>query len=309
MSSVDALALPPGVTVLERGWLSANNVLFHDAQGCALVDSGYCTHADQTLALVDSALAGAPLARLLNTHLHSDHCGGNAALQQRWPGLTTLIPPGHWAQVQAWDPAALSYVPTGQQCPRFRADGVLTPGETVALAGRDWQIHAAPGHDPHAVLLFEPDARVLISGDALWENGFGVVFPELAGEGGFTEVADTLDVIEALAPLTVIPGHGSVFGDVPAALQRARRRLDGFTADPLKHVRYAAKVLLKYKLLEWQRIPEADALAWLRDTPYFGTLHRQHFAHHSLDGWAAALVQELVQAGAAAREGPLLVNA
>ena len=35
-----------------------------------------------------------PLDLLLNTHLHSDHCGGNAALQARHPGVRTLIPPG-----------------------------------------------------------------------------------------------------------------------------------------------------------------------------------------------------------------------
>ena len=237
-------ALPPEIIVIERGWLSANNVLLLGRDCTALVDSGYCAHAPQTVALVESALDGRVLDQLLNTHLHSDHCGGNAALQARWPQLATRIPPGQWAQVQDWDPVALSYVPTGQECPRFRADGVLPPGTEVQLGDRAWQVHAAPGHDTHAVVLFEPHARVLISGDALWENGFGVVFPELDGEQAFAEVGATLDLIERLDPLTVIPGHGSVFGDVPAALARARRRLAGFEADPVKHARHAAKVLL-----------------------------------------------------------------
>jgi len=30
-------------------------------------------------------------------------------------------------------------------------------------------------------MFHSPEARVLISGDALWENGFGVVFPQLFG--------------------------------------------------------------------------------------------------------------------------------
>ncbi|SDM31437.1 Glyoxylase, beta-lactamase superfamily II [Oryzisolibacter propanilivorax] len=303
------LALPPGVSVLERGWLSANNILFEDAgEGAALVDSGYCAHAAQTVALVESSLDDAPLARLLNTHLHSDHCGGNAALQARWPQVRTLVPPGHIAQVRAWDAEALGYVPTGQECPRFRADGVLAPGGSVPLAGRPWQVHAAPGHDPHAVLLFEPVSGVLIAGDALWENGFGVVFPELSGDGGFAEVADTLDLIETLAPRLVIPGHGGVFDDVPAALARARQRLAAFVAEPRRHARYAAKVLLKYKLLEWQRLPEADARAWLRATPYMQLLHRTHFAQQTLDDWAHALAQELTDGGAARREDGWLIN-
>ncbi|HNZ91413.1 MAG TPA: MBL fold metallo-hydrolase, partial [Acidovorax sp.] len=78
-------ALPPDITVLERGWLSANSIVFSGRHGTAVVDTGYCSHADQTLALVHGALAGRALDRILNTHLHSDHCGGNAALQQAWP--------------------------------------------------------------------------------------------------------------------------------------------------------------------------------------------------------------------------------
>jgi len=83
---------------------------------------------------------------------------------------------------------------------------VVQPGTTVRLGLRDWQVHAAPGHDPHSVVLFEPQRRLLISADALWERGFGVVFPELEGEQAFAEVEATLDVIEQLQPEWVLPG-------------------------------------------------------------------------------------------------------
>ena len=302
-------ALPPEITVFERGWLSANNVLFLGRESTALVDSGYCANAAQTVALVEASLGGRPLDLLLNTHLHSDHCGGNAALQARWPGLATHIPPGQWQHVQDWDPVALSYQPTGQDCPRFRADARLAPGTEVALGDRPWQVHAAPGHDNHAVLLFEPQARLLISGDALWENGFGVVFPELDGEQAFAEVGATLELIERLNPLTVIPGHGSVFADVPAALTRARRRLAGFVADPVKHARHAAKVLLKYKLLEWQQAPMAQVKAWLAATPYYASLHERWFADQSPGEWADELVRDLASSGAARLEGEMVYNA
>lgn len=86
-------ALPPGVTVFERGWLSSSNVLLVDGERAALVDTGYCTHTEQTLALVAKALPDRPLDLVLNTHLHSDHCGGNAALQSHYPELVTAIPP------------------------------------------------------------------------------------------------------------------------------------------------------------------------------------------------------------------------
>ena len=310
--TMDTPTLPAGVMVLERGWLSANNVLMLDPEGATLVDSGYSSHANQTLALVAAALGQTPLRQLLNTHLHSDHCGGNAALQTRHPGLQTWIPPGEAAAVERWDEDALSYRATGQSCPRFRFSGVLEPGRTLTLAGLPWQVLAAPGHDPHAVLLFQPEYRVLISGDALWENGFGVVFPELDGEQAFHEVEATLDLIEALRPLTVIPGHGPVFGGTEAAvaqaLARARSRLAQFRAQPMQHARYAAKVLLKFKLMECQDIAMGDFLVWARQTPCLQGLHAAMAVPGSvtLERWLRSRLADLQNAGAAVLDGERL---
>jgi glyoxylase-like metal-dependent hydrolase (beta-lactamase superfamily II) len=300
--------LPTGVSVFERGWLSSNNILIQGAGGNALIDSGYCTHADQTLSLVESALQGRPLDLLINTHLHSDHCGGNAALQARYPALQTHIPPGHADCVRVWDAHALSYTPSGQSCPQFRFDATLQPGTEMRLGDLQWQIHAAPGHDPHSIILFEPASRTLVSADALWERGFGVVFPELDGEGAFDQVAATLDVIEALNPAIVIPGHGAPFVDAPAALDYARQRLAGFVANPAKHLLYASKVLLKFKLLEAQRMEISALLAWAQRTPYFTSTFDKHFAGATFDEAAGQLIDALVRSGAARVQDAWVIN-
>jgi glyoxylase-like metal-dependent hydrolase (beta-lactamase superfamily II) len=304
-----AVTLPAGVTVFERGWLSSNNILIQGEGGSALIDSGYCTHAAQTLALVDSALQSRPLDLLLNTHLHSDHCGGNAALQARYPALQTHIPPGHATFVRVWDAYALSYTPTGQSCPRFNFDATLEPGTAIRLGDCAWQVHAAPGHDPHSVILFEPVTRTLVSADALWEKGFGVVFPELDGEGAFQEVGDTLDLIESLRPRVVIPGHGAPFTDVGQALAVARNRLQGFVDQPEKHRRYAAKVLLKFKLLEAQTIEREALQTWALGTGYFASLLDAPGAGFNAQDAVDTLVQDLVRSGAASVVGTRICNA
>ena len=86
---------PSGFYFFERGWLSSNSVLLQDAEQTVLVDSGYHTHAPLLMDLVHQQLQGRQLDLLLNTHLHSDQCGGNSALQVRYPALQTHIPPGH----------------------------------------------------------------------------------------------------------------------------------------------------------------------------------------------------------------------
>lgn len=301
--------MPGGVHVFERGWLSSNNILFMAGEESLLVDSGYCTHSAQTLSLVEAALGGRSLGFLVNTHLHSDHCGGNAALQGRYPDMKTLIPPGHAQQVAQWDPVALTYQPTGQLCPRFGFDQTLQPGTQARFGASDWQVHAATGHDPHSLVFFEPAERVLISADALWENGFGVVFPELEGVDAFAEVAATLDMIERLAPKIVIPGHGRVFAYTPEVLARARQRLDAFVSNPVKHAHHAAKVLLKFKLLETQRQSFDGFAQWAARTPYFMLLNECFFGSIPVRPWIEQLCQELVSAGVARREGAYLLNA
>lgn len=288
--------------------MSANNILLIGSHDSALVDSGYCTHAAQTVALVEAALHGRDLDLLLNTHLHSDHCGGNAALQRRFPELQTHIPPGEASAVARWDEDALSYRATGQHCPRFRFQGLLRPGTERRLAGSTWQVHAAPGHDSHSIILFEPESRTLLSADALWEKGFGVVFPELVGEASFDQVAATLDLIERLSPSNIIPGHGPAFVDVRDALQIARQRLARQATDPAKHARHALKVLIKFKLMEVRSISRPQWHFWISGTPYFELIRTRFFADRTLKEISEELFVELLASGAATQSGDQITD-
>ena len=301
--------LPTGVHFFERGWLSANNILLLDATQAILVDTGYHTHAKQTLGLVQRKLHDRPLTHIVNTHLHSDHCGGNARLQQAYPDVLTFTPPGLAEHVRNWNPYALSYTPTGQECPAFALSDVLQKDHPFDVAGLTWEVHSAPGHDPHSVLLFCPQEQILISADALWENGFGVVFPEIEGDDAFQEVADTLDLIETLKPKIVLPGHGSAFTDVDGALSRARSRLDMFVTSPEKHTVYAAKVLLKFKLLELQQIELPKFLAWARDTEYLATLCAKHGQSLEIDAWIQQLCEAMQRSGACKIHHNIISNA
>lgn len=289
--------LGPALTVLERGWLSSNNILLSGDDGATLIDSGHCVHAEQTVALVRQALGAQPLRELINTHLHSDHCGGNAAIQREWQ-VSIRVPSGSWKAVQAWDEAALSHAPTRQRCERFSAQGTVHPGQALQIGERVWQVLAAPGHDPESVMLFDDRHGVLISADALWENGFGLVFPELEGDSAFDEVAQVLDLIETLPVRCVIPGHGAPFGDVAAALQRARSRLAGYRADPARHLRHGAKVLLKYHLMEEQQQGLQALREWMADTPFLDLIWSGlgRPAGRRAD-WCEQLLQEMLDSG------------
>jgi glyoxylase-like metal-dependent hydrolase (beta-lactamase superfamily II) len=301
-----ASTLPASMRIFERGWLSANNILFIGRGETALVDSGYLTHAPQTLALVRHALGDRKLDRLVNTHLHSDHCGGNAALQAHY-GCFTSIPAAEAEAVRAWDEDALSYKATGQRCARFGFDATLAPGDELVLGDLRWQALAAPGHDPRSLIFYCAEEGILISADALWENGFGVIFPELDGESGFAEARDTLALIAGLDVRLVIPGHGAPFLDAKAALGRGGSRLDYLQADPKRNAENAVKVLLKFLLLEHQRIALGEVAPMFASIPVMAGARRR-FLHQEPEALAEWAIHSLVRAGVARVEGGMLVN-
>jgi glyoxylase-like metal-dependent hydrolase (beta-lactamase superfamily II) len=260
-----------GIHVFERGWLSSNNVLCVGASNNTLVDTGYVDHAHQTIELVESALKG-PLTAIVNTHLHSDHCGGNAALQSRFPYAKTWVPAPSFEAIQRWDGDALTYAVTGQTCPPFTATHCYQAGDLLRMGDIEWRAYAAMGHDPDAMLLYQAEHRILISGDALWGNGLGVMFPELDEADAFDAALETLNHIKTLEPLVVIPGHGAVFTDVADAIGRAEYRIKQWQSAPDSHYLYGLKVLVKFKLLSAQQITMGDLIAWAEQTPYLQRL-------------------------------------
>jgi glyoxylase-like metal-dependent hydrolase (beta-lactamase superfamily II) len=300
------LKLPASIQVIERGWLSANNVVLHAPTEAAVIDSGYGAHVSQTLALVERALTGRKLARLVNTHCHSDHMGGNAAIQKKF-GCRTSIPEGEAPLIDNWDEQALILSIADQRAERFRYDDTFRDGGRLEMGGFEWQVIAAPGHDPNAVMFYSADARILISGDALWENGFGVVFPQLFGRANaLAEARATLEVIGRLQIDAVIPGHGRPFGDVGTALERAFYRLEGYEEDILRLARHCAKVMLSFALMEKRSMPLAELPGYVARVPILAEINSRYL-RMSPAAMAEWLVNELERAGAAGRREGLLL--
>ena len=293
--------------VLERGWVSSNNVLlFDDDQSATLVDTGYVTHGEQTLQLVRHALGGRQLTRIINTHLHSDHCGGNALLRREL-GATIAIPPGHADAVERWDEAKLSFSACGQACDRFSFDAIVQPGERLFMGSTEWQLFASPGHDPHSIVLWNAADRALISADALWEHGFGAIFPEVEGQSGFAEQRAILRLIEELQPRWVIPGHGAPFTDVSPALARAFARLDALEASPERNARSVIRALLKFHLLIVRQVALDELVKRCGAWGYARIINERYFRLPFSD-FIARHVDELAASGALQLNDGIVAN-
>jgi len=299
------LPLPPSLRVIERGWLNSNQVVMLAPRDNVLVDSGYCTHREETLGLLASrgGLDRQPLERLVNTHCHSDHMGGNAAIASAY-GCSITIPAGEAKHVDPWTPQSAWMEEFDQRADPFHFDDTIAAGDTFEGGGFEWQAHAAPGHDMDALMFFEASNRILISGDALWENGMGFVWPEEGVNPYIAAAREALATIERLDPAVVIPGHGEPFADAKGAISRVHERLEAFDRDPSKNARHVVKSMFVFALLDKEMMPVDEVAAYVGRVPCYARLS-QRFLGLEPKPLADWLLADLERAGAVAIDGGL----
>ncbi len=292
-------SIAPTITVIERGWLNCNQILFTANDENILVDSGYGRHAAATVALVEQALQGNRVHRLINTHCHSDHMGGNRALREHYACRVT-IPAGEVRHVVPWTTQSCWADEMDQYAEEFQFDDVISTGDIFDGGDLQWRAVAAPGHDMGALMFWCATKRILITGDALWERGMGFVWPSTEGNApnaNIREAFETFSVIEALKPTIIIPGHGAPFFDVKTSLEFNRSKLRALASDAKKAARNVAKSLFVFSLLDKQSMPISAVENYISTVPIYKKLD-DAFLHMGFAAIAAMLQTELVAAGA-----------
>lgn len=297
MSAPGTVNVAPGIDVIVRGWLNANQTVLWDARGASVVDTGYHAHSEHTVVLLRAHTAAAVgYQRVLNTHCHSDHMGGNVALKQAF-GCSIHVPEGEYRHIVPWDAQSLWLEQTGQYAPPFVPDAMIRANDVWVERGQAWQAVAAPGHDMDALMFWHASERILISGDALWRHGTGLVWPTQGENPRFAAALEALSAIERLNPRVVIPGHGPPFSDVDDAIAEARSRLHALAKDPRKAANLAAKSLFVFALLEKGRLARGEAEAFCQQTPAFNEFARDYFGQ-PVNVFAQSMIDGLIASGA-----------
>jgi glyoxylase-like metal-dependent hydrolase (beta-lactamase superfamily II) len=301
--------LPAAVRVIVRGWLNCNQIVLLGSRENVVIDSGYSRHAGNTLALLRQPehLGAKHVHRVINTHCHSDHMGGNAMLAREYRCRIT-VPDGEAKHLKPWNPQSLWMSYADQYAEKFEFSDTMRAGDSFTAGGLTWHAYAAPGHDMDALMFWNAKERILISGDALWENGLGVVFPSEAPNEHIAAALATLDHIEKLDPRVVIPGHGAPFSDIAGAIERARGKLQAFAADPVKNARHVVKVMLMFALLDKGKMRVPSLPAYLQRIPAHRDMN-ERFIKVTFEELAARTVKELVEAGAIKVDGELMMPA
>lgn len=220
---------------------SVNAFLLPGPDGVDLIDCGM--NSAESLKLLRAAVAevggGAPMRRVVVTHIHPDHYGAVGVLTRddgvepylhrleiplvhpRYLELEHLVAEvGRWLRTNGVPhEEAVDMQNASRQLRDFvtpALDPVALDGaETLELGSRRLRVEWTPGHSPGHIVLFDPRDRILFSGDQL--------LPDLSPNIGLhpQSTPNPLDEylganqrLAALDPRLVLPGHGEPFSDV-----------------------------------------------------------------------------------------------
>lgn len=244
-----------------------SNLLLLPGPEPALVDSGFVGNADRTREWAEAH--GGRIGTVVNTHWHSDHVGGNGALQAVGAQIAASAPDAE--AVRRRDPGCCLAEYLDQPIAPYTVDRSLDDGDTLRLGETEWQVLRTPGHTPGHLCLWQPDERLLAVGDALSDYDVGWVSTALDGPDAAAVAKKSLERMDALHPRVILPAHGRIPDDAAASLANAHRRAQRLVDDPQGAVWYGARRVFAYALVIRGGLPldgVQDYLlgrAWLAD--------------------------------------------
>ncbi len=226
-----------------------------DGDGWVIIDTGLNT-ADTRRAwetLLDGALEGRPVTRVVCTHMHPDHIGaagwlcektGAPLLMSRTEYLTgrtlaaeqagdapaegeTFYRAAGWSEVQVatWREGYGGFGKGVSPLPR--AFTRLSEGDSLKIGGDEWTVVLGAGHSPEHVCLWRQADDVFIAGDQLLPriSSNVSVWPTEPDADPLGDWMASLDRLGGLLTdrTLVLPGHGELFRGAPARLTALKR--------------------------------------------------------------------------------------
>ncbi len=239
--------------------------------GWTIVDTGLksAKTMDAWQAAFAGALGGAPVLRVVVTHMHPDHCGMAGWIAERFKV-------GLWMSRLEYLSCRLMAADTGRKAPDdgiefYRAAGWdesainrykakfgsfgemiyplpasyrrISDGDILRLGAREWSVVVGTGHSPEHACLYCPELKLLISGDQVLPriSSNVSVHPTEPEADPLSDWLNSLAMVNWRVPddVLVLPAHNSPFKGLHARVdelieshRRGLARLEDWLSEP-----------------------------------------------------------------------------
>ena len=149
-------------------------------------------------------IGGTP-EKILVTHAHLDHIGAVADLAER---LSLPIEGPHrddqfWIDMLPQQAQMMGFAPSRP----FTPDRWLEGGDSVTVGETRFEVRHCPGHTPGHVVFYQPEAKLVVVGDVLFNGSIGRTdFPKGDHDTLIQAIKDQLLTLDD--DVSFIPGHG-----------------------------------------------------------------------------------------------------
>ncbi|MEM7335501.1 MAG: MBL fold metallo-hydrolase [Chloroflexota bacterium] len=248
--------LPPFFKFIQRGWFNCNSIIVDYEDQPTLIDSGHLLYANETVDLIRGAgVEPENLGLIVTTHGHSDHHGGNKLLKEM-SNASILMGEITASWFRNNEKRLLWFDVDAQEAEIILPDQTIQDGEVVHFSGVPFEAVHLPGHAPDCLGFYQPDSKVMICADAMWENDFGVLNTAVHGP---QTLADAETAVQKLASYDIeiaIPGHGNLITNVPENLEKLYKRLNLFKSDPAQLAWHFIRRIAMFIAMRHQPIEE-----------------------------------------------------
>jgi len=287
MSGIYQLKLPLPAQHFSLGYV--NTYLFRGDNGYLLVDTGWNTsEAFDSLQkqLAEINVDFNDITRIVLTHIHPDHYGLSGRLRQisparfflhhldakliksRYTNMDKLLHKvNQWLQINGVPQDELPELRTASvKMSQFVAtvspDVSLRGGETIDNGIFSFRVLWTPGHSPGHICLYEPNRKILVSGDHVLPT----ITPNVglhpqSSENPLEEHLNSLNSLKQLSVDFVLPGHGDPFTDLAARIDETNQHHEERNLEILKSLKPGPKTAYQITSeIKWQ--PDTGNTGW-----------------------------------------------
>ncbi len=228
-----------------------NTYLVRGDSGCLLIDTGWNSpeifdSLEEQLASIGVAFSD--ISQIVVTHVHADHYGLAGRLKQlsaasvamhhlevefvetRYINMDVLLDQiARWLRINGVPEAELSELRTASiEMAKFVVpvlpDITLRGGETITQDSFQFRVLWTPGHSAGHIALYEPQRKVLISGDLVLPN----ITPNIglhpqSAPNPIHDYLESLKTVKELDVEQVLPGHEYLFTDLKSRVEQLAR--------------------------------------------------------------------------------------